>query len=134
MIRIHRSIMSSTMPQFTFQFGCFEDQNNSHSSVLASTSNVLSSNIMHSWVYPQSTLPPSLISVLTSSAAEGGVSNKFVYLMLGETPPPPLSSQKKTPLMLSFVFCSGNGFLKKTTACMGRLLSESLLHATELCL
>lgn len=70
--QIHRSIMSSTMPQFTFQFGCFEDQNNSHSSILASTSNVLSSKVMHSWVYPQSTLPPSLISVLTSSAVEGG--------------------------------------------------------------
>lgn len=27
---------------------------------------------LHSWVYPQSTLPPSLISVLTSTAAEGG--------------------------------------------------------------
>ncbi|XP_062167488.1 uncharacterized protein LOC133873750 isoform X2 [Alnus glutinosa] len=68
---VNQSIMSSTMPQFTFQFGCFEDQNNGHSSVLASTSNVLSSNVMHSWVYPQSTLPPSLISVLMSSAAEG---------------------------------------------------------------
>ncbi|GMY14383.1 protein downstream neighbor of son homolog isoform X1 [Fagus crenata] len=67
--RIHRSIMSGTMPQFTFQFGHSEDQNNSHSSV--STSHVLSSKVMHSWVYPQSTLPSSLISVLTSSAAEG---------------------------------------------------------------
>ncbi|XP_059463104.1 uncharacterized protein LOC132191966 isoform X2 [Corylus avellana] len=68
---VNQSIMSSTMPQFAFQFGNFEDQNNSHSSVLASTSNVLNSKVMHSWVYPQSTLPPSLISVLTSSAAEG---------------------------------------------------------------
>lgn len=69
--RIHRSIISGTMPQFTFQFGHSEDQNNSHSSVLTSTSHVLSSNVMHSWVYPQSTLPSSLISVLISSAAEG---------------------------------------------------------------
>lgn len=69
--RIHRSIISGTMPQFTFQFGHSEDQNNSHSSVLTSTSHVLSSKVMHSWVYPQSTLPSSLISVLISSAAEG---------------------------------------------------------------
>lgn len=69
--RIHRSIISGTMPQFTFQFGHSEDQNNSHSSVLTSTSHVLNSKVMHSWVYPQSTLPSSLISVLISSAAEG---------------------------------------------------------------
>ncbi|KAL4606748.1 hypothetical protein ACB092_09G125900 [Castanea dentata] len=69
--RIHRSIISGTMPQFTFQFGHSEDQNNSHSSVPTSTSHVLSSKVMHSWVYPQSTLPSSLISVLISSAAEG---------------------------------------------------------------
>lgn len=65
------------MPQFTFQFGHSEDQNNSRSSVLTSTSHVLSSKVMHSWVYPQSTLPSSLISVLISSAAEGGMLNKF---------------------------------------------------------
>ncbi|XP_062112345.1 uncharacterized protein LOC133823532 isoform X2 [Humulus lupulus] len=41
-----------------------------NNSRLNSTSQVCS-KIFHSWVYPQSTLPPSLISVLTSSAAEG---------------------------------------------------------------
>ncbi|KAF5473425.1 hypothetical protein F2P56_010037 [Juglans regia] len=69
--RIHRSIMSSTMPQLPFQFGHFEGQNNRHSSVHTSTLHALNSKVMHSWVYPQSTLPPSLISVLTSSAADG---------------------------------------------------------------
>lgn len=68
--QIHRSIMSSTMPQFTFQFGHFEDQN-SRRSVPASSIHISSSKVMQSWVYPQSTLPTSLISVLTSSAAEG---------------------------------------------------------------
>ncbi|KAB1222510.1 Protein downstream neighbor of Son [Morella rubra] len=68
---IHQSIMSSTLPQFTFQSGNSEHQNNSHSSVLTSTSHALTSKVMYSWVYPQSTLPPSLLSVLTSSAAEG---------------------------------------------------------------
>lgn len=79
--------MSGTMPQFTFQFGHSEDQNNSHSSV--STSHVLSSKVMHSWVYPQSTLPSSLISVLTSSAAEGGMSNIFVQNRDESLPPSP---------------------------------------------
>ncbi|KAB1205646.1 hypothetical protein CJ030_MR7G017818 [Morella rubra] len=71
LIKIHQSIMSSTLPQFTFQSGNSEHQNNSHSSVLTSTSHALTSKVMYSWVYPQSTLPPSLLSVLTSSAAEG---------------------------------------------------------------
>ncbi|KAK0584310.1 hypothetical protein LWI29_010987 [Acer saccharum] len=68
--RIHRSIMSSVyngLPWFT-RSGCSEDRS---SSGVASTTQILSSKALHSWVYPQSTLPPSLISVLTSSAADG---------------------------------------------------------------
>ncbi|KAL5545652.1 hypothetical protein UlMin_005339 [Ulmus minor] len=69
---IHQSLVcrSSTSLQ-CFGFACSENQNRSHNSTLTSTSQVFSSKIFHSWVYPQSTLPPSLISVLTSSAAEG---------------------------------------------------------------
>ncbi|PRQ44272.1 hypothetical protein RchiOBHm_Chr3g0477411 [Rosa chinensis] len=63
--RIHKSITRST-----FKFDSFEDQIMSGSSGLTSTSEV-SSKLLHSWVYPQSTLPPSLIQVLTSSTAEG---------------------------------------------------------------
>ncbi|KAJ6406804.1 hypothetical protein OIU84_010341 [Salix udensis] len=37
----------------------------------ALTSQILSSKALHSWVYPQSTLPAAVISVLTSSATEG---------------------------------------------------------------
>lgn len=50
----------------------YEDSNGSHNSELPSPSRVFGSKPLHSWVYPQSTLPPSLISLLTSSAAEGG--------------------------------------------------------------
>ncbi|KAF3442788.1 hypothetical protein FNV43_RR16705 [Rhamnella rubrinervis] len=64
---IQRSIVSGTgMPCFKHQ-----DWNGSQNSGLPSSSQVFSSKLLHSWVYPQSTLPPSLISVLTSSAAEG---------------------------------------------------------------
>ncbi|KAJ6749898.1 hypothetical protein OIU85_000523 [Salix viminalis] len=68
---IHRSIMSSTyngMPQLASQFG---DSKDSSSSGQAKISQILSSKALHSWVYPQSTLPPAVISVLTSSATEG---------------------------------------------------------------
>ncbi|KAI5560659.1 hypothetical protein BDE02_16G061800 [Populus trichocarpa] len=68
---IHRSIMSSTyngMPQLASQFG---DSKDSSSSGQAMTSQILSSKALHSWVYPQSTLPSAVISVLTSSAIEG---------------------------------------------------------------
>lgn len=63
--------MSSTyngMPQLASQFG---DSKDSSSSGQAMTSQILSSKALHSWVYPQSTLPPAVISVLTSSAIEG---------------------------------------------------------------
>ncbi|KAG6770291.1 hypothetical protein POTOM_025968 [Populus tomentosa] len=69
--RIHRSIMSSTyngMPQLAFQFG---DSQDNRSSGQALASQILSSKALHSWVYPQSTLPAAIISVLTSSATEG---------------------------------------------------------------
>ncbi|KAJ6382372.1 hypothetical protein OIU77_030927 [Salix suchowensis] len=69
--RIHRSIMSSTyngMPQLASQFG---DSQDNRSSGQALTSQILSSKALHSWVYPQSTLPAAVISVLTSSATEG---------------------------------------------------------------
>ncbi|KAE9585333.1 hypothetical protein Lalb_Chr25g0287841 [Lupinus albus] len=51
---IHRSVLSGTMP--------FESQNMRVSQGF---------NGLHSWIYPQSVLPPSLISVLSSSAVDG---------------------------------------------------------------
>ncbi|CAK7342145.1 unnamed protein product [Dovyalis caffra] len=68
---IHRSIMSSTyngMPQLASEFGDSKD-NSSWGQAL--TSQIHSSKALHSWVYPQSTLPSAVISVLTSSATEG---------------------------------------------------------------
>ncbi|KAL5739832.1 hypothetical protein ACOSQ2_029012 [Xanthoceras sorbifolium] len=67
---IHRSIMSSVyngLPQFT-RSGCSEDCS---SPGITSANQILSSKALHSWVYPQSILPPSLISLLTSSTTDG---------------------------------------------------------------
>ncbi|GAV63900.1 hypothetical protein CFOL_v3_07418 [Cephalotus follicularis] len=71
---IQRSIMcgaSNGMSQFLSQSGCMEDHNISSSSGLTQTPEGLSSKALYSWVYPQSILPPSLMSVLASSTVEG---------------------------------------------------------------
>ncbi|KAB5552901.1 hypothetical protein DKX38_010212 [Salix brachista] len=81
--RIHRSIMSSTyngMPQLASQFG---DSQDNRSSRQALTSQILSSKALHSWVYPQSTLPAAVISVITSSATEGVRTSQFVVMFTG---------------------------------------------------
>ncbi|MBA0865961.1 hypothetical protein Goshw_016696, partial [Gossypium schwendimanii] len=59
------------VPQFTSHSGSSEDQNISSASQTRLTSQVLNSKALHSWIYPQSTLPPSLVSILVSSAADG---------------------------------------------------------------
>ncbi|KAF9680768.1 hypothetical protein SADUNF_Sadunf06G0155900 [Salix dunnii] len=81
--RIHRSIMSSTyngMPQLASQFGDYQDNRSSRQAL---TSQILSSKALHSWVYPQSTLPAAVISVLTSSATEGVCTSQFVVMFTG---------------------------------------------------
>ncbi|KAJ0027951.1 hypothetical protein Pint_36240 [Pistacia integerrima] len=68
---IHRSMMCGVyngLPQFTSHSVGSEDRS---SMGITLSSQILSSKALHSWVYPQSSLPPSLISVLTSSAKEG---------------------------------------------------------------
>ncbi|CAN1144240.1 Protein downstream neighbor of Son [Linum perenne] len=68
---LHRTLMSSTCnssPQFVFQQGC-ADYSSRPSQTPASQ--FCSPESLHSWVYPQSTLPPAVISVLASSAGEG---------------------------------------------------------------
>ncbi|XVF07479.1 hypothetical protein REPUB_Repub06bG0142700 [Reevesia pubescens] len=68
---LNRSIMCGTyngMPRFTSNSGCSEDQNISSASQTRLASQALNSNALHSWIYPQSTLPPSLMSVMVSAA------------------------------------------------------------------
>ncbi|MBA0596666.1 hypothetical protein Gorai_013476, partial [Gossypium raimondii] len=59
------------VPQFASHSGSSEDQNISSASQTRLTSQVLNSKALHSWIYPQSTLPPSLVAILVSSAADG---------------------------------------------------------------
>ncbi|KAK8302844.1 hypothetical protein V6Z11_D04G112700 [Gossypium hirsutum] len=59
------------VPQFASHSGSSEDQNISSASQTRLTSQVLNSKALHSWIYPQSTFPPSLVSILVSSAADG---------------------------------------------------------------
>lgn len=73
----HRSIKASTFN------GVLQDvsqscqgQNIIHSSETRLTSKVLNAKVFHSWVYPQSTLPSSVMSVLASAA--GGVEMDFL--------------------------------------------------------
>ncbi|XP_010263111.1 PREDICTED: protein downstream neighbor of Son [Nelumbo nucifera] len=57
------------MAQFTSRFGCSGDHDVRQS---LETAQALYSKALHSWVYPQSSLPPLIISALTSAAAQGG--------------------------------------------------------------
>ncbi|OWM82612.1 hypothetical protein CDL15_Pgr002187 [Punica granatum] len=79
--RIYRSIMQdgygSTLTS------CFEAQKISSSSGIASTSSDIDTKGLHSWIYPQSTLPSSLISVLISSATEKVCTSQFVVMFTG---------------------------------------------------
>ncbi|XP_027932831.1 uncharacterized protein LOC114188455 [Vigna unguiculata] len=56
---VNWSVMCGTMPQLSFQNSYLKNQN------------VRGSYGLHSWMYPQSILPPSLISVLSSSTSDG---------------------------------------------------------------
>ncbi|MBA0838067.1 hypothetical protein Goarm_010164, partial [Gossypium armourianum] len=68
------------VPQFASHSGSSEDQNISSASQTRLTSQVLNSKALHSWIYPQSTLPPSLVSILVSSAADGVCTSHFVVM------------------------------------------------------
>ena len=68
------------MPQFTSDSGSSEDQNISSASQTRLASQVLNSKALHSWIYPQSTLPQSLMSILVSAAADGGLFNETFEL------------------------------------------------------
>ncbi|OMO95037.1 Donson [Corchorus capsularis] len=71
---LNRAMMCGTyngMPQLKSQSGWSENQNISSASQTRFASQVLDSKALHSWIYPQSTLPPSIVSILASSACEG---------------------------------------------------------------
>ncbi|RID47107.1 hypothetical protein BRARA_I03731 [Brassica rapa] len=72
---LHRSIMSSTyngMPQLNSLSCNVVNQDNSSGSGSAVVSQVLNSMSLHSWIYPQSTLPPCIISALLTSGPDRG--------------------------------------------------------------
>ncbi|XP_038903201.1 protein downstream neighbor of Son isoform X2 [Benincasa hispida] len=66
---IHKTILLASMPQSSIQIGS-QDRIRNCSGGLPPASQASGSLVLHSWVYPQSTLPSSLVSVLNSSAAE----------------------------------------------------------------
>ncbi|KAJ7975915.1 Protein downstream neighbor of Son [Quillaja saponaria] len=65
---IHRLV---SMFQFSIQHGHSDSQDMSRHLRLSPSSEVFASTVLNSWIYPQSVLPPALISMLSSSAAEG---------------------------------------------------------------
>lgn len=67
------------MPQFLMQIGS-QDQIRSSSGGLPPASQASGSLVLHSWVYPQSTLPSSLVSVLNSSAAGWGYLKRNILI------------------------------------------------------
>ncbi|KAJ7971360.1 Protein downstream neighbor of Son [Quillaja saponaria] len=70
---IHRSVCGS---QFPLQHGHLDGQNVRNHLPLSSSSQVFDSKVLKSWIYPQSLLPPSLISMLSSLAT--GVEMEFL--------------------------------------------------------
>ncbi|KAK8562052.1 hypothetical protein V6N12_049105 [Hibiscus sabdariffa] len=80
---LNRSMMCGTyngMPQFMSNSGASEDQNISSASQTILVSQVLNSKALHSWIYPQSSLPPSLMSILFSAAVDGVCTSHFVVM------------------------------------------------------
>uniref|UniRef100_A0A1J3EC18 Protein downstream neighbor of Son n=1 Tax=Noccaea caerulescens TaxID=107243 RepID=A0A1J3EC18_NOCCA len=72
---LHRSTMGSTynrMPQLKSLSCNVVNQDDGSGSGSAVVSQVLNSMSLHSWVYPQSTLPPFIISALVASGPERG--------------------------------------------------------------
>ncbi|XP_077242997.1 downstream neighbor of Son [Tasmannia lanceolata] len=69
--RLGTSSAFTVMTQLTSQFGRAWDQNVGDPSGFSRTPEVMYSKALHSWTYPQSSLPPSIISAMTISAARG---------------------------------------------------------------
>ncbi|MCL7033252.1 hypothetical protein MKW94_002745, partial [Papaver nudicaule] len=70
----HRLITNSTfygITQFMPQIGCTGNQNHCNTLESTTTAEVLFSKALHSWVFPQSSLPPSAISALNLTSSRG---------------------------------------------------------------
>lgn len=68
----HKSVICCSMPQLTYLHYPYRNENIRGGGF----------KVLHSWMYPQSTLPPSIISVLSSSTAEGGCLASRFWLIL----------------------------------------------------
>lgn len=76
-------IVSASMPQFSMQIGS-QDQIRNCSVGQPAASQASGSVALHSWVYPQSTLPSSLVSILNSSTAGCYFKHEVWHLILKE--------------------------------------------------
>lgn len=63
---------NNVVARFTSSVKCFTGQKNTCLSEVTSVSQAINPMSLHSWMYPQSPLPPSVISALTLSASAGG--------------------------------------------------------------
>ncbi|KAK4380679.1 hypothetical protein RND71_002541 [Anisodus tanguticus] len=63
---------SNVVARFTSSVKCFTSQKKACLSEVTSDSQAINLMSLHSWMYPQSPLPPSVISALTLSASAGG--------------------------------------------------------------
>ncbi|XP_038977709.1 protein downstream neighbor of Son-like isoform X4 [Phoenix dactylifera] len=70
--RVGASPATIDISQFT-QFSCHKDKKTGCTSGHSATAEILYSKALHSWAYPQSSLPPSIISAMASSAVKGEV-------------------------------------------------------------
>lgn len=76
------------MPQLKSLSCNVVNQDNSSGSGSAVVSQVINSMSLHSWVYPQSTLPPFVISSLVASGSDRGLLMRIhkLYLLISHLP------------------------------------------------
>ncbi|KHN22583.1 hypothetical protein glysoja_037733 [Glycine soja] len=109
---VNWSLVCGTMPQLTYQHSYFKSLNMRGSKGF---------KVLHSWMYPQSILPPSLISVLSSSTSDAVSTAQFVVMFTGGD-----SSGKSK--------CSCHAYISQSTQGLRSLLREhDLCFSMPLC-
>ncbi|KAH1258902.1 hypothetical protein GmHk_03G008511 [Glycine max] len=109
---VNWSLVCGTMPQLTSQHSYFKSLNMRGSKGF---------KVLHSWMYPQSILPPSLISVLSSSTSDAVSTAQFVVMFTGGD-----SSGKSK--------CSCHAYISQSTQGLRSLLREhDLCFSMPLC-